>query len=41
MGNIAPHDGTAGPYRRHRMKVDKLLSEQKENSIFNRYLKKK
>lgn len=27
MGHIAPHDGTAGPYRRERIKVDKMLSE--------------
>ena len=27
MGHLAPHDGTAGPYRRFKIQTDKGLSE--------------
>jgi len=27
MGHVAPHDGTAGPYRRHKLVVDKALQD--------------
>ena len=30
MGHIAPHDGTAGPYRRNRVIVDNALDKQPE-----------
>jgi hypothetical protein len=41
MGHVAPHDGTAGPYRRNRTSVDRRVSEQ-ENSrgIIDRILRR-
>lgn len=33
MGHVAPHDGTAGPYRRNRVAVDKALEKEKINIV--------
>jgi len=30
MGHIAPHDGTAAPYRRERTRVDKAIEKEKK-----------
>ena len=32
MGHVAPHDGTAGPYRREKIRVDGELEQQKPES---------
>ena len=31
MGHVAPHDGTAAPYRRERIRIDKQLEDQNDN----------
>lgn len=42
MGSIAPRGGTAGPYRRHGITVDKALAECPEkHGIINRVLRRK
>lgn len=40
MGHVAPHDGTAGPYRRNRIAVDKSL-EQESINIVQKILRRK
>lgn len=39
MGHVAPSDGTAAPYRRERIKVDKLLEERSSRRMFRRRAK--
>ncbi len=42
MGHVAPHDGTAGPYRRHRISVDKALAEcPQQRGIIDKLLRRK
>ena len=41
MGHIAPYDGTAAPYRRERIRVDKqLLEESTKKSSFGKIFKR-
>ena len=41
MGHIAPHDGTAAPYRRERIRVDKQLEDQNnKQGLIARLIKK-
>jgi hypothetical protein len=40
MGHIAPRDGTAGPYRRHRIQVDKLIEQTKSNSLIKKIMRR-
>lgn len=41
MGHVAPFEGTAGPYRREKIRVDKALEEEKVNkNIFNKIFKR-
>ena len=42
MGHVAPHDGTAGPYRREKIRVDKELEHQNsEAGIINRIINRR
>jgi hypothetical protein len=38
MGHVVPHDGTAGPYRREKIKVDKMIEENQslKSKIFRK-----
>lgn len=43
MGHVAPHDGTAGPYRRHKLVVDKALQDSvvPSTSLIEKILKRR
>jgi hypothetical protein len=40
MGHVAPFDGTAAPYRRERIRIDKILEEDANKSAFRKIFKR-